>query len=94
MVIKHATINPQTNPKSKIQNKGGAPEDLTCAEAEDGKGLSAKALRKRRRKEDTERLAKEARFWRKKQSAIQLGYNKPVNRQAAKDLSRKSPKKR
>ncbi len=43
--------------------------------------------RRLRRKEDNERLAKESRFWRNAQSAIQLGHNKPVNRQAAKDLS-------
>ena len=47
----------------------------------------SKRERKLRRRRDNERLAEEARFWRKSQSAIQLGHTKPVNRQAAKDLS-------
>ena len=47
----------------------------------------SKRERRLRRKEDNERLAKESRFWKNARSAIQLGYNKPVNRQAAKDLN-------
>ena len=92
MANKHEIINPPTNPKSKV--KAADPEALARAEGKSGKGLSAKALRKLRRKADNEALAKEARFWRKEQSALQLGHNKPVNRQAAKDLSHKGPKKR
>lgn len=33
----------------------------------------------------------QGRAWSKTHSALQLGYDQPVNRQAAKDLSRKRP---
>jgi hypothetical protein len=55
------------------------------------------AIKKRREAENAQRaaeneeLAKVARFWRKEKSAIQLGYDRPVNRQAVKDLSFKEP---
>ena len=54
--------------------------------------ISASALRKLRRKQRNEELAKEARFWRKERSMFELGYTKPVNQQAARDLSHKRRK--
>jgi DNA-binding FadR family transcriptional regulator len=56
--------------------------------------LSPKAKRKLARKIRNEVLAKEARFWRNAPSAERLGYSRPVNRQAAKELSFGARKKR
>lgn len=52
--------------------------------------LSPKALRKLQRKAQNDLFSKEARFWKAPNTAIQLGNDKPVNRQAARDLGRKA----
>jgi hypothetical protein len=49
--------------------------------------LSQKALRKRARRTANDRLAKEARFWDTPRTAEQTGSRRPINRQAAKELS-------
>jgi hypothetical protein len=54
---------------------------------------SRKALRKRMRRLENDRLAREAKFWNTPRSAEQLGYTKPVNSQAAKELGWRAPKK-
>lgn len=46
-----------------------------------------RALRKLRRRLESDAYAKEARFWRKLKSADRLGYDKPVNRLAARELT-------
>jgi hypothetical protein len=54
---------------------------------------SSKALRKLKRRAENDAYAKEARFWEKPKTALRLGYDRPVNRQAAKDLSAKRRRK-
>jgi hypothetical protein len=51
--------------------------------------LCRKALRKLRRKAENDAHAKDARFWLNIKSADRMGYKKPVDRQAAKELSHK-----
>jgi hypothetical protein len=55
----------------------------------------AQAAEKRARKEAEKKQALEekrlVRDWSKANSALQLGYDRPVNRQAAKDISRRKP---
>lgn len=48
--------------------------------------LSKRAKRKKRRRIEAESYAKDARFWRNQKSADRLGYNRPVDKQASKDL--------
>jgi len=48
--------------------------------------LTPKALRKLKRRIANEEPAKQAEFWNRPRAAEQLGHDKPVNRQAAKDL--------
>jgi len=48
---------------------------------------SPKASRKMRRRVDNDAYAREARFWEKPKTPLRMGYDKPVNRQAAKDLT-------
>jgi DNA-binding FadR family transcriptional regulator len=55
---------------------------------------SAKSLRKLRRRIENEAYAKDARFWRNPRSAERIGYTRPIDRQAAKELSHKAGKKR
>jgi hypothetical protein len=55
--------------------------------------LSPKAMRKLRRRVENDAYAKDARFWLNLKSADRMGYKKPVNRQAAKELSHKRRKK-
>ena len=51
--------------------------------------MSPKALRKLARRLENERLTKQdAKAWAKVRSALRLGYDQPINRQARKDLSR------
>ena len=58
-------------------------------------GLSPKALRKLRRRLENDANAKIARFWTKPRSAEQLDdRSRPVDRQAAKDLSHKKKRGR
>jgi len=57
-----------------------------CA-VSDEQNLTAKAARKLRRRASNDRLARDAKFWAKPRSAEQMGYTKPVNKQAAKELS-------
>ena len=45
-----------------------------------------KALRKLKRRIANEELAKQAEFWNRPRTAEHLGHDKPVDRQAAKDL--------
>ena len=61
----------------------------------DDKGeLTPKAARKLRRRIANEHLVREARFWNNPRSAEQMGNDKPINRQAAKELRvRMSPKR-
>jgi hypothetical protein len=54
---------------------------------------SRKALRKRVRRIENDRLAAEAKFWNAPRSAEQLGYTRPVNSQAAKELGWRALKK-
>jgi hypothetical protein len=56
--------------------------------------LSAKGKRKLRRKAENEFYAKDARFWHNPKSADRMGYDRPVNTQATRDLSNKVPKKK
>jgi hypothetical protein len=56
--------------------------------------LSAKALRKRRRKAESDAYAKDARFWRNQKSADRLGFTHPIDRQAAKEIGLVPRKKR
>jgi len=62
---------------------------MAVEDEKSGAELSAKALRKLRRKVENEALAKIARFWRKPGSAERIGSAQPVNRQAAKELAHK-----
>lgn len=48
--------------------------------------LAMRELRKFRHSPQADRLAKEARFWRNYKSALAIGYDKPINQQAAKVL--------
>jgi len=47
-----------------------------------------KALRKLRRRAETDAYAKVARFWANPKTATRMGYDRPINRQAAKDITR------
>jgi hypothetical protein len=58
------------------------------------KPISERALRKRRRRAENDDLAKEARFWKGPKTALRMGYERPVNRLAAKDLESPRPAKR
>lgn len=50
--------------------------------------LSRRALRKLKRRAENDFYAKDARFWNGKlKSADRMNYDKPINRQAVKDLS-------
>jgi hypothetical protein len=49
--------------------------------------LGTKAARKLRRRVENEGLATQAGFWNTPRSADQKGYTRPVDRQAAKELS-------
>ena len=55
---------------------------------------SPKALRKLRRRVENDAYAKEARFWEKPKTALRMGYDKPIDRQASKELSHKKPRTR
>jgi hypothetical protein len=48
--------------------------------------LSTRATRKLRRRIENDQLAEQAQFWDRPRSAEQKGYDKPINRQAAKEL--------
>ena len=54
---------------------------------------SPKALRKLRRRVENDAYAKEARFWEKPKTALRMGYDKPIDRQAVKDLRARRPRK-
>jgi hypothetical protein len=54
--------------------------------------LHTKITRGRRRAEERA-LAKDARFWGDLRTADRMGYTKPIDRQAAKELSHKKKKK-
>jgi hypothetical protein len=51
--------------------------------------LTTKSMRKRRRRIENDAYAKGARFWRNLKSADRLDYHRPVNKQAARNLSHK-----
>jgi len=51
--------------------------------------LSPRALRKIRRRQEAEAYAATARFWRNTKSADRMLHDKPINRQAAQELSQK-----
>jgi hypothetical protein len=53
-----------------------------------------KALRKLKRAAENSAYALVARFWMNPKTAIRMGYDKPINRQAAQELNRKPSKKR
>jgi hypothetical protein len=53
-----------------------------------------KALRKLRRRSENDAYAKEARFWANPKTALRMGYNKPVDRQAALELNQKRSRNR
>jgi hypothetical protein len=55
--------------------------------------LSPKALRKLRRRAENNSYGKDARFWSNFKSADRMGYKKPVNRQASKEISYKRSEK-
>jgi hypothetical protein len=81
-------IGPVTGPVEAVRA-------AIVAEAKRGEGFfSPKALRKLKRKADNAAYSKDERSWRNVKSALQLGHDKPVNRQASKDLSHEKPKKR
>jgi hypothetical protein len=48
---------------------------------------SKRALRKQRRRVENDAYARAARFWLRPKSADRMGYDKPINRQAAKDIA-------
>ena len=50
--------------------------------------MNAKQRRRLARRLVNERLVKQASAWSKVRSALRLNYDRPVNRQAVKDLSR------
>jgi hypothetical protein len=56
--------------------------------------LTPKANRKLRRRIVNDRLAAEARFWKRPRSADQMGHDKPVDRQAGKELHGRASSKR
>ena len=53
----------------------------------------SKALRKSRRRRENDAYAEVARFWTNPKTALRMGYEKPADRQAAKDINHK-PRRR
>jgi hypothetical protein len=60
----------------------------------DSPPLTPKAIRKLRRRIENDVYAKEARFWANPKTAVRMGYDKPVNRQAARELVHKPRRKK
>jgi hypothetical protein len=51
-----------------------------------------RALRKLRRRAENDVYAKEIPFWSNPKTALRMGYDKPINRQAVKELRPARPK--